>query len=230
MPGMTPPGLALGGAAAVAALLSLVTPVVLRRLPEPPPDDPDALHKLPYQELATPRVAAACAGCGAAAALVTFACLPGRVQPLWLVLATVGVLGAVVDAVTTWLPNRLVYSAWLLMAAAALGSLGGADGAALLRTAAGAAVAWLLYLVVWLASRGGFGFADVRFAPLVGAATCAVSWTLLLWGLVLGTLVGGVVGLVRLASRLRGEFAYVPSMLTGAYVAAILGYLTSTGV
>ena len=70
-------------------------------------------------------------------------------------------------------------------------------------------------------SRGGFGFGDVRFAPLIGAAAAAHSLSLLLWALVLGSLVGAVQGLVRLARRRRAPFPYAPAMLTGAYLALV---------
>ena len=80
----------------------------------------------------------------------------------------------------------------------------------------------LVLLFVWLISRGGFGFGDVRFAPLLGAATAADSWTLLWLALLLGTVVGGFMGLLRLAQGRRGAFPYAPSMLIGAYVACIV--------
>lgn len=76
-------------------------------------------------------------------------------------------------------------------------------------------------------TRGGFGFGDVRYAPLVGAATATVSWTLLAWALVLGSLVGAVLGLVRLARRRRGAFAYAPAILAGSYLAVALAWLTT---
>ena len=82
-------------------------------------------------------------------------------------------------------------------------------------------------MVVELVTRGGIGFGDVRFAPLVGAATAATSWTLLAWALVLGSLTGALVGLVRLALRRRGSFAYAPSILAGAYLAATVAWLTT---
>ena len=89
----------------------------------------------------------------------------------------------------------------------------------------GAAVAGALYFIVWLVTRGGFGFGDVRFAPLIGAAAAACSWRLLIWALALGTLVGGVNGLVRLLARRPGAFPYAPSMLAGAYLALVVDWL-----
>ena len=83
----------------------------------------------------------------------------------------------------------------------------------------GAAAAGALYLLIWWFTRGGFGFGDVRFALLVGAAAAGVSLPTLLWALALGSLVGGVYGIVRLARRRPGQFPYAPAMLAGAYLA-----------
>ncbi len=131
---------------------------------------------------------------------------PVAARPLWLVLGTVAVLLAAIDARTTWLPLVLTRIGWLGMAAATVvaGLLSwlsvGIDGAVqqVLRIVAGAVIVGALYAGVWLISRGGFGFGDVRFAPLVGAAAAAHSFSLLLAALVLGSLAGAGYGLVRL--------------------------------
>jgi leader peptidase (prepilin peptidase) / N-methyltransferase len=143
------------------------------------------------------------------------------------VLAIVGVLLAAIDARTSWLPLQLTRFAWLAMAGAALlaAPLGG-DIWVPVRAAAGAAIAGGLYLLVWLISRGGFGFGDVRFAPLLGAPAAADSWALLWWTLLLGTVVGGLVGVLRLARGRREAFPYAPSMLLGAYAACVVAKLS----
>ena len=82
-------------------------------------------------------------------------------------------------------------AAWLAMIVASLlAAVLGGDAGIALRAAAGAAIAGGLYLLVWLISRGGFGFGDVRFAPLLGAASRRGSWALLWLTLLLGTLAG----------------------------------------
>ena len=68
---------------------------------------------------------------------------------MWVVLGTVGLLLAAVDARTTWLPLRLTHAAWVLMGAAILvgGAVAGFDGgtpaaiAFLLRAGTGVVVA-----------------------------------------------------------------------------------------
>jgi leader peptidase (prepilin peptidase) / N-methyltransferase len=94
------------------------------------------------------------------------------------------------------------------------------------RAVAGAAIAGGLYLLVWLLSHGGFGFGDVRFAPLLGAAAAADSWALLWWTMLLGTVAGGLVGLLRLAQGRRNAFPYAPSMLVGPYAACLVTMLS----
>ena len=204
---------------ATGLLTAAITRPLLRRLPEPQVEDAPG-----YASLPTTRFVLGCGLCSAVAATVAWTTLPAALQPLWSVLAVGGVLLAAVDLATTWLPLRLVRASWLAMAAAALsGAALAGSWPMLLRSAVGATVAGALYLTVWLVTRGGFGFGDVRFAPLLGAAAAAGSWRLLVTTLVAGTLVGGVVGLTRLARRRDGPFPYAPSMLVGAYLAALSG-------
>jgi len=205
-------------ALATAALCAGVTKPLLRWLPEPAAPD-----EIRYRSLTTPGFVSACTLCSAVAAATAWAVLPVALQPLWSVLAVCGVLLAAIDCLTTWLPLRLMQFSWAAMAVAALtgASLAG-SWTMLLRAVVGAAAAGSLYYLVWLTSRGGFGFGDVRFAPLLGAAAAAGSWQLLVWTLVAGTLIGGLHGLVRLLTRRRGGFPYTPSMLGGAYLAVLL--------
>ncbi len=208
-------------------VVGLLTAVLVRPtlgwLPEPP----DAEDKPLYRDLAGSRFILVCGLLAAGATLIAGLALPRPVQPLWWVLSSVCVVLAGVDAKTTWLPLRLTRVAWLSMTAAAVVAVLWSGSAALLvRSVGGAAIAGGLYLGVWLVSRGGFGFGDVRFAPLVGAAAAAGSWPLLIWALVAGTFVGGLHGLARLVRGRRSGFPYAPSMLAGTYLAALtLAYL-----
>ena len=207
-----------GVAVAVGTVLfmALLVRPILRRLPEPA----DGEGKPRYSDLATPRLVAGCALAAGAAVIVGWLTAPPAIQPLWWVLSSFGVLLAAIDALTTWLPLRLTQAAWVAMAASLLLTLPlGAGRSTVLRSLAGAALAGLLYLGVWLLSRGGFGFGDVRFAPLVGAATAAHSWSLLIWAMLLGSVLGALYGMLRLARRRTGPFPYAPAMLVGAYLA-----------
>ena len=205
----------------IATTSALLVRPLLRRLPEPIPGD----GKPSYRRLGSTHFVLTCGALGGIAAAISWLSLQRYAQPMWCVLAILGVLLAAIDARTSWLPLTRV--AWLAMAVAALlaASLGGGAWVTI-RAAAGAAIAGGLYLLVWLISRGGFGFGDVRFAPLLGAAAAADSWTLLWWALLLGTVVGGLVGVLRLVRGRREAFPYAPSMLVGAYAACLVTKLS----
>jgi leader peptidase (prepilin peptidase)/N-methyltransferase len=209
---------AVAMAVTIAVVCGLLTRPVLQRLPEPVHGDGKPL----YRDLASVGFMMNCGVCAGLAAAVSWLSLPGYAQPMWAVIAILGVLLAAIDARTSWLPLRLTRIAWLAMAVAAVMSTVLAGGVWVAgRAVAGAAIAGALYLLVWLISRGGFGFGDVRFAPLLGAAAAADSWRLLWLTLLLGSVVGGLAGLLRLAQGRRGAFPYAPSMLIGAYLACI---------
>lgn len=208
-------------AGAVTGLVTcLFTGPVLRALPEPA--EPEG--KTAYRDLARPSFVGICGLGAAVAAAAAWALLPLPVRPQWLVLAGVGVLVAAIDARTTWVPRQLTRAGWLGMAlATGLGVLLGGQSSLVLRAAVGALVAGGLYAVAWAITRGGFGFGDVRFAPLIGAASASTSWQLLLAALTLASVAGGVHGVIRLLTRRSAPFPYIPSMLVGTF-AALLGF------
>jgi leader peptidase (prepilin peptidase)/N-methyltransferase len=213
----------VGIALAIALVSALLVRPVLRGLPEPVSGDGKPL----YRDLGSSRFLIVCGVLAGLAAAISWLSLPRYTQPMWVVLAILGVLLAAIDARTSWLPLRLTRIAWLAMAAAALlAALLGGAAAVVVRAATGATIAGGLYLLVWLISRGGFGFGDVRFAPLLGAAAAADSWSLLWLTLLLGAVVGGLIGLLRLAQGRREAFPYAPSMLIGAYAACVVTMIT----
>ena len=211
---------------AAAALTGLATAAavrpVLKALPEPP-DQPD---KVAYRSLLTTRLVLLCGLLSAFCAALAWQGVPPATLPLWTVLSSCGVLLAVIDAKTTWLPLRLTQAAWLLMLlGVVVGCALGGGWELVVRSVVGAAIAGTLYFLGWLITRGGFGFGDVRYAPLLGAAAAADSWRLLILALTMGTVIGGLYGLARLAYRRRGPFPYAPSMLAGVYLAVAASWL-----
>ena len=209
--------------ATIAMATAFLVRPLLRRLPEPVPGDGKPI----YRDLGTTGFVLVCSALAGVATAISWFAVPRYAQPMWSVLAILGVLLAAIDARTGWLPLLLTRIAWLAMAVASVlaASLGGGIWIAV-RSATGAAIAGGLYLLVWLLSRGGFGFGDVRFAPLLGAAAAADSWTLLWWTLLLGTVAGGLVGVLRLLRGRREAFPYAPSMLAGAYAACLVATLS----
>jgi len=214
---------AVAVAVMIGATSALLVRPLLRRLPVPVPGDGKPI----YRDLGTARFLLVCGALAGVAAAIGWLSVPRYAQPMWSVLAILGVLLAAIDARTSWLPLQLTRTAWLAMAVATVlaASLGGGVGVAV-RALAGAAIAGGLYLLIWLLSHGGFGFGDVRFAPLLGGAAAADAWTLLWWTLLLGTVAGGLMGLLRLAQGRRGAFPYAPSMLVGAYAACLVTMLS----
>jgi leader peptidase (prepilin peptidase)/N-methyltransferase len=215
---MTDIRIVIASAVVIGLIMLFAVRPVLIRLPEP--EEPAV--KVAYHDLATTRFALSCSLLAMVAEAIALTTLPLIVQPLWAVLGTVGVFLAAIDGRTTWLPRRVTYLGWALMTlAVGLSAIlaGGVD--LILRTLAGAAIAGGLYLAIWFLTKGGFGFGDVRFAPLLGAAAASYSWTLLIWALTLGTAVGAGHGGSRLLAKKRGGFPYAPAMLAGTYLAAL---------
>ena len=193
--------------------------LVVPRLAEPA----NAVEKIPYRGLATVRIGAIVAVLGAAATWLSWSALPIELRPPWLILSTLGVALAAIDGYTTWMPASVTRWTWAVMGLAGLAMLPlGGDWTDVLRLCVGAVGAGSLYALLWIVTRGGFGFGDVRFVPVVAAPAAAAGWTTLMLTLVLGSLLTLADGIVR---RLRGRDGYMPwapAMIVGAYLAVLL--------
>lgn len=209
--------------AAAAVLAGVATAVlwllVLPRLPEPVTGEGKRL----YAGLATPQRAVVVAGLVAAGVGLAWARLPMAQQPVWVALSIVGISLAAVDGFTTWIPATPNRWGWLVMAgAAALMVLLGGSWTDVCRAVAGGVAAGGLYGLVWLLSRGGFGFGDVRFVPLIGGAAAATSWTFWFSALLLGSLLAVAHGLWRQVRRTPGVQPWAPTLLAGAFTALLI--------
>ncbi|MEU0061438.1 A24 family peptidase [Streptomyces sp. NPDC006334] len=145
---------------------------------------------------------------------------------VWLLLAPVGVLLAVVDFAAHRLPDALT----LPLAAAALVLLG---GAALVPGAGGSWTSALLgslllgacYFVLFLISHG-FGFGDVKLALTLGAVLGWYGWAIVLIGTFAGYLLGALYGIGLMVAGRAGRASRIPFgpfLLTGAFVGVLLG-------
>lgn len=150
---------------------------------------------------------------------------------VWLLLAPVGVLLAVVDFRVRRLPDALT----LPLAAAVLVLLGlvalvpehtGDWLTALL----GALTLGCGYLVLFLINPGGMGFGDVKLALGMGAALGWYGWPTVmlgtLAGFVLGALYGGALVVARKAGR-KTAIPFGPFLIAGAYVGLLIGAYTA---
>lgn len=226
--------LVVGSILVVAAGL-LVGPggsALLRRLPEPvPPADADDesradyLAKIRYRSLATPRFAVVTGVLAAAAAALAVATQPAAYWAVWLAFGTVALLLAAIDARTTWLPGPVMRLGWIVTAAAVVGCLA-ADSNRVpmaITIGAGILIAGGGYLLIWrISGKRSFALGDVRLMPLVGAVAGTMGWSGLYWSLLLGSIVGAVIGIIRLVSRRPGPFPYGPALISGPYAAALL--------
>ncbi|MFJ3796515.1 prepilin peptidase [Streptomyces sp. NPDC090088] len=150
---------------------------------------------------------------------------------VWLLLAPVGVLLAVVDFRVQRLPDPLT----LPLAAAALALLGLAallpEHAGHWRTSLYAALALGAgYFLLFLINPGGMGFGDVKLALGTGAALGWYGWPTVLLGtfagFLLGALYGGALVVVRRAGR-KTAIAFGPFLIAGAFAGLLVGAYTA---
>src|SRR4051794_29297502 len=142
--------------------------------------------------------------------------------PASLYLAAVAIALAAFDLDVMRLPDRIVLPSYavapilLIPAAVAEHSWQAA--------ARGLAAAALLYAFFWVLAvlPKGMGGGDVKLAPLLGLYLGWLGWSSVAIGLFAGFLLGGVVGVVLLATRMAGRKSRIPFgpyMLAGAFLA-----------
>jgi leader peptidase (prepilin peptidase)/N-methyltransferase len=148
--------------------------------------------------------------------------------PAFLLLAVLGVQLARIDVAHHLLPNPLVLT--LLLAGLALlflSSFASAGWGELLRAAAGAALLFVIFLILALISPNGIGMGDVKLAAPVGLYLGYLGWSQLFYGGALGFVLGGILSvvLIRLKrANLRSEVAFGPSMLAAALGTVLLAF------
>ncbi|WP_141359472.1 A24 family peptidase [Streptomyces sp. 6-11-2] len=176
-----------------------------------------------YGPRALPAAAVTALVCGALAAATG-----GRPElAVWLLLAPVGVLLAVVDFRVRRLPDVLT----LPLAGAALALLGlaalvpGHDGhwpTALY----GALALGGGYFVLFLVNPAGMGFGDVKLALGAGAVLGWYGWPVVLLGtfagFLFGALYGGALVVVQRAGR-KTAIAFGPFLIAGAFTGVLIG-------
>ncbi|HWU06082.1 MAG TPA: A24 family peptidase [Streptomyces sp.] len=150
---------------------------------------------------------------------------------VWLLLAPVAVLLAVIDRRVHRLPDTLTLplacaTAVLLGGAALLPEHGGSWTSALL----GGAALGGFYFLLFLINPNGMGFGDVKLALALGVALGWYGWAVLFAGGFAGFLFGALYGaglmLARRAGRKTG-IPFGPFMITGALVGLVFGGLAA---
>ena len=216
------PGAVVLVSAAVAGLLALGVPALLRRLPEPV-DDPPAVS---YATVAgwPPLLPLAVAVSAALAGLVAWRVEPSRLMVALVPLTPVWVLLAYVD----WRVQRLPKVPILVATAVGLGLLAAEwlwtrDTAAALGALAGLVIARSVFWLLWRMLPHAMGFGDVRLAALVGLVLGRLGWEQLAVGLWAGLAIFGVWGIGRAVAQrsrtaMREPLAYGPFMILGMLV------------
>lgn len=139
--------------------------------------------------------------------------------------AVMAALG-VIDAVSTYLPNRITYPAFVAFVAALVVAAIVLEGIDPVQGVIGAAVYGGAILVMYLASRGqGMAFGDVKLAVLIGfvlgSLLLRAVWIAALAGAIAGG-VGGVIALTVFRMGRKAQIPYGPFLAAGAILATLL--------
>lgn len=217
--------------AAVAGLLVLVMPGLLRRLPEPV-DDPPAVS---YEVLSRPGrgvswvVPGGVVGAAAVAGLVAWRVQPERLLVFLVPLVPVLLMLAYVDARVRLLPRLPILAATGTGVVLLAGEWAATrDTAVLVRGLVGLALATALFWLLWRLRRSAMGFGDVRLAALVGLVLGRLGWSHWLVGLYAGLVLFALWAVARALLRrsraaMREPLPYGPFMILGLLVGVLLG-------
>ena len=143
--------------------------------------------------------------------------------PAYLALVYALVQLSVIDLAEHRLPNELTLRA-LLVGAVLLpvATSAAIDGSSLGRAVGGAIAAFLIHLVIHLASPGSFGLGDVKLAPTIGGHLAFLSWDAFTIGLLGSFVTSAIVGLALILGRRAGrstKIPFGPFMMVGAFLA-----------
>ncbi|TWG93533.1 leader peptidase (prepilin peptidase)/N-methyltransferase [Nocardioides sp. J9] len=225
----------------VGLLGGLAVPRIVAWCPEPrhdPSENPDEFpDHVPFAELARrPRLALRSGTAGALVGGILGLAIGDGWALLWL-LAVVGpcLALAVIDYVTWYLPKRLVWTSYGVVAVLEVVAAVALDEPLLLVLALGGMVALVLYYgLLWFISPRMMAFGDVRLAGLIGLALGPLGVMTLLVS-VLAAAVLSVLAYVPMKLRgnairregvrgpLKDNLPYGPFLLLGALVAVVVG-------
>lgn len=164
--------------------------------------------------------------CGASALILG----PAPILPSMMLLCIIGIAAAATDIRTMLIPKKLAWGGLAVGASAVVATsvwmwldseeafepyLAGMKWAAI-----GAALYLGLFFVISVLSPAGLGMGDVRLAAVLGLYLGWVNIRLVMWGILLGSVAGLIVGLAsRRWSGRKEPYPYGPGMVVGAVVA-----------
>lgn len=133
----------------------------------------------------------------------------------------------VIDLRTGRLPREVTYAAIALGAPLlAVAALVAGEPERIWMAVLGAAIATAILGIIHVASRGGLGDGDVRFAPLLGMFLGWLNPGIVPLGLLAGFVAGAIVGVLLLATGRGGRktaLPFGPFLALGAYVTVFVG-------
>ena len=147
--------------------------------------------------------------------------------PAYLVLAGGLVVPSLIDLDTFLLPNRIVYPLTIVVTVL-FGVAGAVDGGVgdFRRALLCGLVVFAVFLLLHLISPRGMGFGDVKFSFVLGVALGWVSPATAFLGIFMGFLLGSVVGIGLIATKVKTRKDHVPFgpfMALGAVSALLIG-------
>lgn len=137
---------------------------------------------------------------------------------LWLavVLTAISVIDLRIWLIPWWMPWAGAAIGLVLISAVSI-SLG--ERGQILWAVLGGVGGFALFFVLWLAAPGKLGFGDVRLAVLLGMFTAWIHPALPVYGLLIGSVLGLVMGAVSLAVSRESRFPFGPALALGAMAA-----------
>ncbi len=147
--------------------------------------------------------------------------------PAYLVLAAGLVALSLIDLDTFLLPNRIVYPLTVVVVALfGVAAIVGDDSAAFVRALIGGGATFAVFLGLHLVSPRGMGFGDVKLSFVLGVALGWVSGPTVFLGMFLAFLLGSVVGILLIVTKVRSRRDHVPFgpfLAAGTMLALLLG-------
>jgi leader peptidase (prepilin peptidase)/N-methyltransferase len=146
--------------------------------------------------------------------------------PAFILLAILGIQLARIDISLHLLPNQLVLAllfGGLISLSASM--LFGEPWSDVVRAVASGAILFVIYLILALFSPQGIGMGDVKLAGPVGLYLGYLGWSQLLYGGLLGFILGGIVSALMLRSNRANkptEVAFGPSMLAATVALSLV--------
>lgn len=150
----------------------------------------------------------------------------GAQLPAFMLLAVVGIQLARIDISLHLLPNELVlvllFGGLILLF---VSTFAGERWGDFVRAIAGGAILFVIYLILALVSPQGIGMGDVKLAGPVGLYLGYLGWSHLVYGGLLGFIVGGIASTVLLKwnhGKKPNEVAFGPSMLAATVALSLV--------